>query len=74
VAAEDFRELDDERVLVLVRLIARGVASGFELDNVRAHAAVVFHVRDGRVRKLVMSGDREQMLADLGLAPQGDAS
>ena len=64
---EEFRELDDERVLVLIRFSARGKTSGLELGRVRAKGASLFHVRDGKVRRLVGYFDRERALADLGL-------
>jgi ketosteroid isomerase-like protein len=72
--AEDYRELDSERVLVLVEYSGRGKTSGLELGQMRAKGAEVFHVRDGRVTRLVVYWDRERALADLGLAPEGDAA
>jgi ketosteroid isomerase-like protein len=62
--ALDFQTLDDERVLVLVGASARGRTSG--LDT-RAEGANIFHVRDGKVTKLVLYWDRERALTDLGL-------
>src|SRR5437763_10778046 len=41
VDAEDYRELDDARVLVLVRFRARGKTSGLELKQMRAKGAHV---------------------------------
>jgi ketosteroid isomerase-like protein len=67
VEAEDFRELDDERVLVLTRFKGRGKRSGLELDKMRAKGASVFHVRGGKVVKRVSYFDRERALADLGV-------
>jgi ketosteroid isomerase-like protein len=62
--AEDFRELDDQRVLVLNRYIAHGKTSGL---SVRAKGANLFHIVDSRVTKLVHYWDRDRALADLGL-------
>ena len=67
--AEDYRELDDGRVLVLSRNCARGKTS--EVD-IATDAAIVFHVRDDRVTRLVLYWDRDRAFADLGLAPEGE--
>ena len=72
VEVEEFRELDDERVLVLSRMSARGKASGLELGQIQTRAAHVVHLRDSKVVKLVGYWDRERAFADLGLAPNGD--
>jgi ketosteroid isomerase-like protein len=71
---EDYRELDGERVLVLVDYSGRGKTSGLELGQMRAKGAEVFHMRDGRVTRLVVYWDRERALADLGIAPEGGSS
>jgi hypothetical protein len=68
IAAEDFRELDDERVLVLVRLSGRGKTSGLEIGDMHARGAEVWHMRDATVTRLVMYWHRDEALADLGLA------
>jgi ketosteroid isomerase-like protein len=65
----EFRELDDERVLVLVRWSARGKTSGLEVGQVATNAASLFHIRGGKVTRLVLDPDSEHALADLGLAP-----
>jgi ketosteroid isomerase-like protein len=67
--AEEYRELDDERVLVLVRYSGRGKSSGLELAQMGTPAANLFHVRDGKVTKSVHYWDRERALAEVGLAP-----
>ena len=51
-----------------------GKTSGVELGQVRARAASIFHIRDGKVGRLALYWDRERALADLGLAPEGDAA
>src|SRR5438552_2191925 len=71
VATEEYRALDDERVLVLVLRVARGKASGLEITEImRTQGTILFHVREGKVTRLVLSWDRDRALADLGLAPE----
>jgi ketosteroid isomerase-like protein len=64
--AEDFRELDNERVLVFTRRGGRGKRSGMKVSE---PAANLFHLRGGRVTKLAFYWERNRALADLGLAP-----
>jgi ketosteroid isomerase-like protein len=71
---EEYRELDDERVLVLARYIGRGKTSGLKLEQMPAKVAAVYHVCDGRVARLVAYFDRGRALADLGLEPEGEGS
>jgi ketosteroid isomerase-like protein len=70
VEADDYRELDDERVLVLMSQSGRGKASGLELHHMRSKAAALFHFQDGKVTRLVRYFKRERALAELGLAPE----
>jgi ketosteroid isomerase-like protein len=65
--ADDYREIDDERVLVLVRQSGRGKTSGLEVGQLRVRGATLFHIRGGKVTRLVLYWDRERALADLGL-------
>jgi ketosteroid isomerase-like protein len=67
VVPDEFRQLDDERVLVLVHLSARGKTSGLEVGQMRTQGADVFHVRDGKVIRVVVYWDRDRAFADLGL-------
>ena len=67
VGAGEYRELDDEHVLVLVHLNARGKTSGLELGQIQTKAANLFQIRDGKVTRLVLYFDLERALADLGL-------
>ena len=64
---DEYRELDDERVLVLTHNSARGKTSGMDVGRLRTETASVFHVRDGKVTKLVNYFDRDRAFADLGL-------
>ena len=65
--AKEFREIDSERVLVLLDFIGRGRASGVEVARARSRGANLFHIRDGKVTRLVLHFDRDRALADLGL-------
>jgi ketosteroid isomerase-like protein len=67
VAAEDYRDLADERVLVLVHYHGRGKTSGVDLEQMAAKGAHLFHIRGGKVTKFVAYVDRERAFADLGL-------
>ena len=66
VEAEEYRELDEERVLVLVQLSGRGKTSGLEIGRRRVGQANLFHIRDGKVSRVVIYLDPERALADLG--------
>jgi ketosteroid isomerase-like protein len=65
--ADEYRDLDGERVLVLVHWGGRGKTSGLEVAQMTTRAAVLFHVRAGKVTRLVAYLDRDHALADLGL-------
>jgi ketosteroid isomerase-like protein len=70
---EGYRELDGERVLVLIRFSGRGKRSGLDLGPMRSKGANLFHIRGGKVTRFVAYWDRERALADLGLAPEADS-
>ncbi|HEY8639931.1 MAG TPA: nuclear transport factor 2 family protein [Solirubrobacterales bacterium] len=70
IKVEEYRELDDERVLVLPRVSGRGKSSGLELGQMWTKGAALFHIREGKVTRFVFYWDRERALADLGLAPE----
>ena len=63
-AVEEYLELDDERVFVLVRVVARGKTSGLQAANNGAH---LFEIHDDRVTRLVIYWDRDHGLTDVGL-------
>jgi ketosteroid isomerase-like protein len=69
--ADEYRDLDSVRVLVLDHRSARGRTSGLEIGQTRTQGATLWHVRDGKVTKLVIYWDRDRAFADLGL-PEGD--
>ena len=72
--ADEYGELDDERLLVLQHWSGRGKTSGLELGPMRPKGASVWHVRDGKVTRLVVYLARERALADLGLPSEASRS
>jgi len=66
IEAEEYRELDDQRVLVLDHFSGRGKASGLELGQMRPAGAWLFHLRGGKVMRMVRYFNRDPALADLG--------
>jgi ketosteroid isomerase-like protein len=64
---DEYRELDRERVLVLVRQSGRGKGSELEIGEMGEQGANLFLIRDGKVTRLVSYWDRNRALADLGL-------
>jgi ketosteroid isomerase-like protein len=70
--ADQYRELDAERVMVLARRHGRGKTSGLDITEVHAQGLFLFHIRDGKVTRLVDYLDRDRALADLGLAREED--
>ncbi len=65
--ADEYRALDEERVLVLMHFRGRGKTSGLEVGDIQMKGANVFHVRGGKVTRLVLYWDRERAFADDGL-------
>ena len=63
---EDYREIDQERVLVPVRLTGHGRASGLELADIASRRCLC-SIRDGKVAQVVIYWDRDRLFADLGL-------
>jgi len=70
--AEEYRELDGERVLVLLRYGGRGNPGGLEVTPIEG--ASLFHIHDGRVTRLLLYLDRERARADAGLSPESDVA
>jgi ketosteroid isomerase-like protein len=63
--AEEYRELDDEQVLVFIRFSGRGKTSGLDLGKLEARGALLFQIQDGRVSRFVHYLSRDRALADL---------
>jgi hypothetical protein len=65
--AEECREVDANRVLVLSRFTRRGRSSGVNLMGTPQRAARVFAIHEGKVTRMHAYWDRDRALADLGL-------
>jgi ketosteroid isomerase-like protein len=66
--AEEYRELDGGRVLVLAHTSGgRGKGSGLELGRHGGGGATLFQIRTGKVTRLVVYWNRKRAFADLGL-------
>jgi ketosteroid isomerase-like protein len=70
IEADEYRQLDDGRVLVLTRMSGRGKASGVELERMRDIGANLFDLRSGKVTRLALYWDRNGALAELVLTPE----
>jgi ketosteroid isomerase-like protein len=67
IDVEEYRELDDERVLILLLARGHGRTSGMEVAEVSPRSANVMHVRNRKVTRLVIYWDRDRALAEAGL-------
>jgi ketosteroid isomerase-like protein len=65
--ADEFREIDDDRVLASGHRTGRAKASGVDLAQMHNRTAALFEIHDGRVTRLVLYADPDRALADLGL-------
>ncbi|MFL5782273.1 MAG: hypothetical protein ACJ760_13245 [Thermoleophilaceae bacterium] len=63
---EAVRPIDPDRVFVLNGFSGRGKTSGLQVDHL--HAATVFHLKGGKVTRLVVYFDRDNALEDLAPA------
>jgi ketosteroid isomerase-like protein len=72
VEVDEYRQLDGERILVLMLHCGRGKTSGLDVGQIgeegKRAGANVLHVRDGRVTRFILYWDRARALADLGAA------
>jgi ketosteroid isomerase-like protein len=67
VEAGEFFEIDGERGLVLMKHGGRGNTSGLDVERLKTDEGNLFHVRDGRVTRLVIHWDRDRALNAVGL-------
>jgi hypothetical protein len=74
VRAHDYREISDEHVLVLLQAVGgRGKSSGVHLGRTVEQGANLFQISNGKVTRFVVYFRSDSALADLGLAPEGEA-
>jgi ketosteroid isomerase-like protein len=71
--AEAYLELDDSSVLAPLSVSGRGKLSGLNLGEMHTRSANLFHLRNGRVTRLVIYFDRDRAFAELGVEAGGDA-
>jgi ketosteroid isomerase-like protein len=69
VEVEQYLQLDDERVLVLLDNHGRGKASGVDVEQIAARTANLLHVQEDKVIRFVMYWDRERAFENLGIDP-----
>jgi ketosteroid isomerase-like protein len=65
--ATEYRDLDDEHVLVLAHFRGRAKTSGLDLAQMTTQQASLFRIRDGKVTNLTLYFDPGRAYADLGL-------
>ena len=65
--ADEYRELDRERILVLSHFGGRGKASGLDIGQTGTNAAILFDMAGDKVTRIVLYFERDRALADLGL-------
>jgi hypothetical protein len=69
--AVEVREIDSERVLVFAHNRGRGKRSAVDFGQLSKNATP-FHLRDGKVTRLVICFDPERALADLDISSEPD--
>jgi len=71
IEVDEYRELDNERVLVLAQGFALGKTSALETARLQSQAASLFHMRGGKVTKMVIYFDRHRAFSELGISREG---
>jgi ketosteroid isomerase-like protein len=67
VEAEEIIEVDETRVMVLVRDHGRAKTSGIDIERLGARTTLVLHLQARKVTRLAIYWDRDRAFADLGL-------
>ncbi|HEY0515690.1 MAG TPA: nuclear transport factor 2 family protein [Solirubrobacteraceae bacterium] len=68
LTADEYREVGAEKVVVLDHYSGHGKTSGLDIGQIQAKGAWVFHIRDGKVMRMIRYLDPHRALAELGLA------
>lgn len=71
---DEYRELDDERVLVLYRTHGVGKVSGLEVSRLEGTQASLFHLCEQKATHLTIWWGWDRAFADLGLNPEPTAA
>jgi ketosteroid isomerase-like protein len=67
IVAEEYLEVDENRVLVLVHNTGRGKKSGLDIETTSGKTANLLEFRDGELVRMTAYWDRSLAFADLGL-------
>jgi hypothetical protein len=67
IQANEYYELDDNRVVVLTQLSGHGKTSGLDLAQMHTESVGLFRIEGSKVTTIVWYWDRERGLAELGL-------
>jgi len=68
LVADEYLEVDDERVVVLLHYSGSGTTSGLDLSEVGSAHANIFHIRAGKVTRYVVYWEYGRAFADLGMS------
>jgi len=70
--ADEYHELEGDRVLVLDHFTARGKRSGFDAGKLGATGANLFHIAGGKVTRIV-TYYHQRAFSDLGLVAETES-
>ena len=70
---DEYRELDDNRVVVVLHNVGRGKVSGLEVGTISQKSVNLFTIRDGKVTRLEANWDGEGALEQLGLDQRSES-
>ena len=68
LTADRYRQVGAEKVIVHDHLTGHGKTSGLDLGQIETAGAWAFHIRDGKVIRMIRYIERDRALAELGLA------